>query len=82
MTKKAMMTSEEYVEEEASCCPLCGSGSIEGRGIEPHSSNEAYRNVDCKSCGAYWTEKYQVVSYGELCDSDDNVVEIPKEEDG
>lgn len=59
------MTNEEYVAAEGFKCPDCGSASVSAGSTE-FGLAEAYTRVDCRTCGARWTELYKLTGYTNL----------------
>lgn len=49
-----------YVEEGGAECPYCGDdGGIEGSSVDIEQG-QAYQEITCVSCGAYWTDCYRL----------------------
>jgi hypothetical protein len=59
-----MLTSEQYASSGL-LCPICNSKTINQDCIESGDHN-ATANCRCDTCGAEWTEIYQLTGYANL----------------
>ena len=60
------LTSDEYaLEFEGLKCPACTSTQVnqENWSIE---GGFAWAEISCKTCGSYWTDKWELVGYEAL----------------
>ena len=59
-------SSKQYVNKmDAGQCPVCKSFDISSGSVEMDGSM-GFANVECKSCGSYWTDIVQVTGYSNL----------------
>lgn len=54
------------LEYDGTKCPKCGSEEINGDSAETEGPDKFFRNCDCDSCGATWTEEAVVIGYEHL----------------
>lgn len=61
-----MLTEKEYVENGGMICPVCESGYISSIVPLDYDVGIAWQEIKCNSCGARWTDKYNLVGYSDL----------------
>lgn len=59
------LTSEEYVNEGGVRCPACQNHDIEGGSVEIEQGC-AFQGCHCLTCGAEWTDVYELKRYDYL----------------
>ena len=59
----------KYVEQGGLRCPKCDSVELEADTLEQDGSC-AWQNITCHSCGASWTDEYQLAGYGNFNEED------------
>lgn len=72
------ISQAEYVKNER--CPVCESDDFSGDAIEI-DGGRAIQNIDCNTCGAYWTDIYRLHQYDNLHDAEGNELDIPEVSD-
>ncbi|MBC8738492.1 hypothetical protein F6X40_17095 [Paraburkholderia sp. UCT31] len=60
------MTDSQYVARRGCRCPACGSNSVVSRGRLEGEGGGAGQNVECRECGASWTDLYALTGYSDL----------------
>lgn len=58
------LTSKEYVKHNGLLCPVCESQETESYGSTEIDCGTAWQSVRCRTCGAQWTDYYNLVEYG------------------
>jgi len=66
------ISQAEYKVDER--CPVCEDNNVEGSSIDI-SNGQATQNINCISCGAYWTDVYKLDRYDNLHDKEGNEIE-------
>ena len=56
---------QEYLENGGQKCPVCKSENISADKTEIDGS-QGYANVDCRDCGATWTDIFKLVGIDNL----------------
>lgn len=70
------ISQAEYKVDER--CPVCEDNQVEGGSVDI-SNGHAYQNITCLSCGALWTDVYNLHRYDNLHDDEGNTIEMPDE---
>jgi hypothetical protein len=65
MAAKRRLTSKGYVAKGGGVCPVCHDDQIEGDSIEV-DGHTCWQNISCLSCGAEWTDYYELAGYNNL----------------
>ena len=60
---------KDYVKAGGVVCPVCGSESVEGDGLEVDAGT-ATQEVNCTECKATWEDRYTLTSYEDLEEPD------------
>ena len=60
-----MKTNIQYVER-SSRCPYCDHDKIESSGNLEVEGNTVFQDIECHTCGAMWTDQYELVRYVEI----------------
>ena len=58
-------TNEQYVKNNGSQCPVCGSEDVEGHAFDVQGPR-ATQERTCLECGAGWDDVYQLTGYNNL----------------
>lgn len=61
----AKVHPDDYACDNASICPVCESGMIEGDVIDINEGR-AYQDITCTECGSSWTDVYRIEKYDNL----------------
>ena len=70
-----MMTKEEYVAAYGEKCPSCEAEGVDTHGRIQADGHRAWQCCSCSTCGAEWTDEYELAGFGDLTDKDGK--EIP-----
>lgn len=68
------ISQAEYKVDER--CPLCEDNQVQGDSIDINNG-QAIQNIDCLTCGAYWTDIYKLDHYENLHDKEGNELDFP-----
>ena len=64
--KQKPMTDREYVRHDGLRCPNCRERAVESRGNVQLDGPGGCLPVECTSCGATWSEGYDLTGYCNL----------------
>jgi hypothetical protein len=56
---------QQYLENGGTCCPNCGSTSIQASALE-QDADIAEQMVDCQDCHANWYDQFRLTGYRDL----------------
>ncbi len=68
------ISQAEYKVDER--CPVCEDNKVEGGEITINNG-QATQNIDCLSCGSYWTDVYRLEGYDNLHDEGGIELDVP-----
>lgn len=63
--EKKPLTRQQYLKAQGLKCPQCHADGVEGNDVEINAGR-AFQNCNCTSCGATWTDCYDLTGYDNL----------------
>ena len=63
---KLYMTDTQYSSHECLACPACAKDTVERGEFDQDTSGTTWRDNECTSCGATWTDVFVVSGYENL----------------
>ncbi len=65
-----LMSNEQYVAKAGRRCPKCRSVKLDADTLE-QDGTKAYQNIDCRGCGAFWTDQFELVGFNNFHEKDE-----------